>query len=66
MNEYFDMLLIHGDSSFVPLDESFSRLKDIQCETKYTGYVVQEFKYNPELSTERSRNNRIRSTLNFS
>jgi predicted glycosyltransferase len=52
MNEYFDMLLIHGDSSFVPLDESFSRLKDIQCETKYTGYVVQEFKYNPELSTE--------------
>jgi predicted glycosyltransferase len=52
MNEYFDMLLIHGDSSFVPLDESFSRLKDIQCETKYTGYVVQEPKHNPELSTE--------------
>ncbi|MGB3755997.1 MAG: glycosyltransferase [Rivularia sp. (in: cyanobacteria)] len=52
MNQYFDMLLIHGDSNFVPLDESFSRLKDIQCETKYTGYVVQKSDFNPELTTQ--------------
>ncbi|MEM6751688.1 MAG: glycosyltransferase [Cyanobacteria bacterium P01_C01_bin.38] len=52
MNQYFDMLLIHGDASFVPLDESFSRVKDIQSETKYTGYVVQKPTVNPELTEE--------------
>ncbi len=52
MNQYFDMLLIHGDENFVPLDESFSRVKDIQCETKYTGYVVQKPSVNAELTNE--------------
>jgi predicted glycosyltransferase len=52
MNEYFDMLLIHGDKNFVPLDESFSRVKEIQSETKYTGYVVQKPQVNPELTEE--------------
>ncbi|MDY6900030.1 MAG: glycosyltransferase [Cyanobacteriota bacterium] len=52
MNQYFDMLLIHGDKNFVPLDESFSRVKDIQSETKYTGYVVQKPTLNPELTEE--------------
>ncbi|MEL7245043.1 MAG: glycosyltransferase [Cyanobacteria bacterium J06573_2] len=52
MNQYFDMLLIHGDKNFVPLDESFSRVKDIQSQTKYTGYVVQKPKLNPELTEE--------------
>ena len=52
MNQYFDMLLIHGDKNFVPLDESFSRVKDIQSQTKYTGYVVQKPKVNPELTEE--------------
>ncbi|MEM9923630.1 MAG: glycosyltransferase [Cyanobacteria bacterium P01_D01_bin.50] len=52
MNQYFDMLLIHGDSTFVALDESFSRVKDIQCETRYTGYVVQKPPINPQLTNE--------------
>ncbi|NJN10128.1 MAG: glycosyl transferase [Richelia sp. RM1_1_1] len=52
MNQYFDMLLIHGDQNFVPLDESFQRINDIQCETKYTGYVVQKPQLNPELTQE--------------
>ncbi len=52
MNQYFDMLLIHGDPNFVALDKSFSRVKDIQCETKYTGYVVQKPPVNPELTKE--------------
>lgn len=52
MNQYFDMLLIHGDKNFVPLDESFSRVKDIQSQTEYTGYVVQKPPVNPELTEE--------------
>ena len=52
LNQYFDMLLIHGDPNFVALDESFSRVKDIQCETKYTGYVVQKPQANPQLTKE--------------
>ncbi|MDJ0772502.1 MAG: glycosyltransferase [Mastigocoleus sp. MO_167.B18] len=52
MNQYFDMLLIHGDPNFLPLDESFSRVKDIQCETKYTGYVVQKPQVSPQLTNE--------------
>ncbi|NJN89381.1 MAG: glycosyl transferase [Leptolyngbyaceae cyanobacterium SL_5_14] len=41
MNQYFDMLLIHGDPKFQPLELSFSRVKDLNCEVHYTGYVVQ-------------------------
>jgi predicted glycosyltransferase len=41
MNQYFDMLLIHGDPKFQSLELSFSRVKDLNCEVHYTGYVVQ-------------------------
>jgi predicted glycosyltransferase len=41
LNQYFDLLLIHGDPQFQTLSETFSRVKDIQCPTYYTGYVVQ-------------------------
>ncbi len=41
MNQYFDLLLVHGDRHFQPLEETFSRLSDLTCETHYTGYVVQ-------------------------
>ena len=40
MNRYFDQLLIHGDPKFLPLETSFSRVKDLNCEVHYTGYVV--------------------------
>ncbi|MBT9315523.1 glycosyltransferase family protein [Leptothoe spongobia] len=40
MNRYFDQLLIHGDPKFLPLDNSFSRVQDLNCEVHYTGYVV--------------------------
>jgi predicted glycosyltransferase len=42
MNQYFDLLLIHGDPQFLPLEVSFSRVSDLNCEVHYTGYVVQE------------------------
>jgi predicted glycosyltransferase len=41
MNQYFDSLLIHGDPNFQPIEETFSRIADLTCETHYTGYVVQ-------------------------
>ena len=41
INQYFDMLLIHGDPNFVKLDLSFSRIADLNCAVHYTGYVVQ-------------------------
>ena len=41
MNQYFDLLLIHGDPSFQPLELSFSRASDLRCPVAYTGYVVQ-------------------------
>lgn len=42
MNQYFDQLLIHGDPKLHPLEDSFSRVKDLNCEVFYTGYVVQQ------------------------
>jgi predicted glycosyltransferase len=41
INQYFDVLLVHGDPNFQPLEETFSRVQDLDCETHYTGYVVQ-------------------------
>jgi predicted glycosyltransferase len=41
INQYFDLLLIHGDPNFQPLEATFSRVKDLNCEVHYTGYVVQ-------------------------
>ncbi|MDB9527261.1 glycosyltransferase [Oscillatoria sp. CS-180] len=41
INQYFDLLLIHGDSQFMPLERSFSRIADLNCPVHYTGYVVQ-------------------------
>jgi predicted glycosyltransferase len=52
MNQYFDMLLIHGDRHFQPLEESFSRISDLNCPVHYTGYVVQSSPENPVLNDE--------------
>lgn len=41
MNQYFDLLLIHSDPNFQRLDETFPRLNELQCEVRYTGFVVQ-------------------------
>jgi predicted glycosyltransferase len=52
INEYFDMLLVHGDPKFVPLEETFSRVNDLKCKVYYTGYVVQQPPINPVLTDE--------------
>lgn len=43
MNEYFNVLLIHGDPSFHRLEECFSRLSEIKSKIFYTGYVTPKF-----------------------
>ena len=48
MNQYFDVLLIHGDPQFIELEESFSRISDIKSQVYYTGYVAKP----SEVSTE--------------
>lgn len=41
LNRYFDLVLVHGDSRFQKLDETFSRVDDIRCPVCYSGYVTQ-------------------------
>jgi predicted glycosyltransferase len=41
VNEYFDLLLVHSDPRFQSLDETFSRVSDLKCPIRYTGFVAQ-------------------------
>ena len=41
VNSYYDLILVHGDQKFQVLEETFSRVSDLQCPLAYTGYVVQ-------------------------
>jgi predicted glycosyltransferase len=41
INRYFDLVLIHSDEAFMPLEVSFSRRRDLQAQVAYTGYVTQ-------------------------
>ncbi len=40
LNACFDLLLIHSDPHVIPLDETFSRVKDIAIPLEYTGFVT--------------------------
>ncbi|MFV0439180.1 MAG: glycosyltransferase family protein [Desulfopila sp.] len=40
LNQYFDGLLIHADSSVITLDATFGRCPDIGIPCHYTGFVV--------------------------
>ncbi len=42
VNQYFDLVLVHGDPVFVPLDETFPRAAEIGQKVRYTGYVASE------------------------
>lgn len=43
-NEFYDLVLVHGDERFHSLAETFSRTDDLACPVVYTGYVVQAAK----------------------
>src|SRR5262245_13777982 len=40
VNKYFDLVLVHGDQRLQRLDETFSRVGDLNCPVVYTGYVA--------------------------
>ena len=42
LNYYFDALLIHSDERLLRLDETFSRVADIQMPVIYTGFIAQQ------------------------
>ncbi len=39
--EHFDLVLIHGDPSFIPFDSTFPAVVRIADRVRYTGYVVE-------------------------
>jgi predicted glycosyltransferase len=41
LNRWFDGLLVHADPNLVRLDDTFSRVADLQLPLIYTGYVAQ-------------------------
>jgi predicted glycosyltransferase len=43
-NDFYDLVLVHGDERFQTLQETFSRANDLKCPVVYTGYVVQDSK----------------------
>jgi len=40
VNRYFDEILVHSDPRFQRLEGTFSRVADLRCAVRYTGYVV--------------------------
>src|SRR5258708_15129379 len=44
VNNFYDLVLVHGDEKFLKLDESFSRVTDLRCARAYPGYRVQQNK----------------------
>ncbi|EDX86731.1 hypothetical protein S7335_4437 [Synechococcus sp. PCC 7335] len=41
INQFYDAVLFHADANFQPLEDCFSRVRDLNCEIIYTGYVAQ-------------------------
>jgi len=42
LNSFFDLLLIHGDPKVIELDQTFSRIQDIEIPLHYTGYIAEK------------------------
>jgi len=42
LNSFFDLLLIHADPEIIELDQTFSRIRDIQIPIRYTGYIAEK------------------------
>ena len=40
INKLFDLVLVHGDETFLPLSKSFPRIDSIKTTVIQTGYVV--------------------------
>ena len=53
LNTCFDGLLIHGEKTLTPLEETFSRTTDITIPTVYTGYVTPKPAENSRISVRK-------------
>jgi predicted glycosyltransferase len=42
LERYFDLLLVHSDEKLLPLDHTFSRVKEIPIPLYYTGFIAQQ------------------------
>jgi len=42
LNTFFDLLLIHSDPQLIRLNETFSRVEDIDIPIEYTGFVTRQ------------------------
>ena len=40
IDEFFDLVLVHGDPDLFPIEDSFGRAAEIKEKIRYTGYVV--------------------------
>ena len=40
-SQYFDLILFHSDPRFQTIEESFSKVRELNCAVKYTGFVAQ-------------------------
>ena len=54
VNEYFDIVIVHGDESFIAFDESFPEAINFKSKLIYSGYVVKQL--NEELCGAREKN----------
>lgn len=48
VRRYYDLVLVHGDPRFVPLDATFPHAREIANRIAYTGYVVARPAESPE------------------
>lgn len=47
INQWYDLILVHGDNEFASLSKSFPSINKIRVQIKHTGYIVREI---PKLS----------------
>ncbi|WP_026102502.1 glycosyltransferase family protein [Pleurocapsa sp. PCC 7319] len=52
IDQYFDLVLVHGDPNFIKLEQSFSKINTLKCPVYYTGYVSQPVSQNNVLDKE--------------
>lgn len=52
INKYYELVLFHSDPKVQQLEECFPRVKDLNCEVYYTGYVAQSPPENPTPTAE--------------
>jgi predicted glycosyltransferase len=63
VNSFYDLVLVHGDEKFTKLDDTFSRVNDLACAVKYTGYVVQQEKSPATAVSELSSRSTLKPTI---